>query len=151
MQTEKKVAITVFSSPPDKGNVGTAAYLNVFASIFSVLKDLKNDGGYNVESLPETSEALIEDTIHDKEAQFNSPNLNVAYKMSVREYQKRTGGSPLVISTLMEKTSWFTENSMEMSSLGFSPRLVMRVIQCSFYSPNQRAHTMGSQLIILWG
>lgn len=30
--------ITVFSFPPDKGNVGTAAYLNVFGSIFRVLK-----------------------------------------------------------------------------------------------------------------
>ncbi|KAG9140088.1 hypothetical protein Leryth_021120 [Lithospermum erythrorhizon] len=88
-KNEKKVAITVFSFPPDKGNVGTAAYLNVFASIYSVLSDLKNDG-YNVEGLPESSEALIEDVIHDKEAQFNSPNLNVAYKMSVREYQQLT-------------------------------------------------------------
>ena len=39
--------------------MGTAAYLNVFASIFSVLNDLKNDG-YNVEGLPETPELLIE-------------------------------------------------------------------------------------------
>ncbi|KAL0339663.1 UNVERIFIED_CONTAM: Magnesium-chelatase subunit ChlH, chloroplastic [Sesamum radiatum] len=74
---------------PDKGNVGTAAYLNVFASIYSVLKDLKSDG-YSVEGLPETAEALIEDIIHDKEAQFNSPNLNIAYKMGVREYQSLT-------------------------------------------------------------
>ncbi|XVE75610.1 hypothetical protein DITRI_Ditri12bG0106900 [Diplodiscus trichospermus] len=88
-KTEKKLAITVFSFPPDKGNVGTAAYLNVFASIYSVLKDLQKDG-YNVEGLPETAEALIEDVIHDKEAQFNSPNLNVTYKMSIREYQKLT-------------------------------------------------------------
>ncbi|RWR93763.1 magnesium-chelatase subunit ChlH, chloroplastic [Cinnamomum micranthum f. kanehirae] len=86
---EKKVAITVFSFPPDKGNVGTAAYLNVFASIFSVVKDLQRDG-YNVDGLPETSEALIEDIIHDKEAKFSSPNLNVAYKMNVREYQSLT-------------------------------------------------------------
>lgn len=35
---EKKVAITVFSFPPDKGNVGTAAYLNVFGSIHRVLR-----------------------------------------------------------------------------------------------------------------
>lgn len=35
---EKRLAITVFSFPPDKGNVGTAAYLNVFGSIFRVLK-----------------------------------------------------------------------------------------------------------------
>ena len=82
MQAEKKLAITVFSFPPDKGNVGIAAYLNVFSSIYSVLKELHRDG-YNVEGLPETSEALIEDVIHDKEAQFSSPNLNIAYKMGV--------------------------------------------------------------------
>ncbi|KAK9128724.1 hypothetical protein Syun_017521 [Stephania yunnanensis] len=86
---DKKLAITVFSFPPDKGNVGTAAYLNVFSSIFSVLKDLQKDG-YNVEGLPETSEALIEDILHDKEAQFSSPNLNIAYKMGIREYQNLT-------------------------------------------------------------
>lgn len=89
IQEEKRLAITVFSFPPDKGNVGTAAYLNVFSSIFSVLKELESDG-YNVEGLPETSEALIEDILHDKEAQFSSPNLNIAYKMNVREYQSLT-------------------------------------------------------------
>ncbi|CBI29840.3 unnamed protein product, partial [Vitis vinifera] len=88
-KAEKKLAITVFSFPPDKGNVGTAAYLNVFDSIFSVLKELKRDG-YNVEGLPETSESLIEDVLHDKEAKFSSPNLNIAYKMGVREYQTLT-------------------------------------------------------------
>ena len=35
---EKRIAVTVFSFPPDKGNVGTAAYLNVFGSIHKVLK-----------------------------------------------------------------------------------------------------------------
>ncbi|KAG8079439.1 hypothetical protein GUJ93_ZPchr0007g5651 [Zizania palustris] len=88
-KADKKLAITVFSFPPDKGNVGSAAYLNVFSSIYSVLQDLKKDG-YNVEGLPDTSEALIEEVIHDKEAQFNSPNLNVAYRMNVREYQTLT-------------------------------------------------------------
>nr|CAB3486400.1 unnamed protein product [Digitaria exilis] len=92
---EKKLAITVFSFPPDKGNVGTAAYLNVFNSIYSVLSDLKKDG-YNVEGLPETPEALIEEVIHDKEAQFNSPNLNVAYRMNVREYQALTSYATLL-------------------------------------------------------
>ncbi|ONK55378.1 uncharacterized protein A4U43_UnF4140 [Asparagus officinalis] len=88
-KAEKKVAITVFSFPPDKGNVGTAAYLNVFSSIYSVLSDLKRDG-YDVSGLPDSPESLIEDVIHDKEAKFSSPNLNVAYKMSVREYKALT-------------------------------------------------------------
>ena len=48
---EKKVAITVFSFPPDKGNVGTAAYLNVFGSILECLKSMKASG-YQVGELP---------------------------------------------------------------------------------------------------
>ena len=55
---EKKVAITVFSFPPDKGNVGTAAYLNVFGSIYRVLQDLKAQG-YTVDGVPEKEEDLI--------------------------------------------------------------------------------------------
>ena len=55
---EKKVAITVFSFPPDKGNVGTAAYLNVFGSIYRVLQDLKAQG-YTIDDVPEQEEDLI--------------------------------------------------------------------------------------------
>ena len=56
---EKKLAVTVFSFPPDKGNVGTAAYLNVFGSIFKVLESLQREG-YNVGDLPENGEGLIQ-------------------------------------------------------------------------------------------
>lgn len=56
---EKKLAITVFSFPPDKGNVGTAAYLNVFGSIYRVLQDLQQQG-YDVGKLPENSDKLIQ-------------------------------------------------------------------------------------------
>merc|ERR1719217_910665 len=48
---DKKVAVTVFSFPPDKGNVGTAAYLNVFGSIFECLKAMKQ-AGYDVGEMP---------------------------------------------------------------------------------------------------
>lgn len=40
---EKKLAVTIFSFPPDKGNVGTAAYLDVFGSIHSVLTKLRKE------------------------------------------------------------------------------------------------------------
>jgi magnesium chelatase subunit H len=56
---DKKLAVTVFSFPPDKGNVGTAAYLNVFGSIFKVLKNLKNEG-YDVGNLPANDTELIQ-------------------------------------------------------------------------------------------
>ncbi|MEQ8969203.1 MAG: magnesium chelatase subunit H [Coleofasciculus sp. C1-SOL-03] len=86
---DKKVAITVFSFPPDKGNVGTAAYLDVFGSIYKVMEALKHNG-YDVEDLPESAEALMQQVIHDAQAQYASPELNIAYRMSVMEYERFT-------------------------------------------------------------
>ena len=86
---KKKVAITVFSFPPDKGNVGTAAYLDVFGSIFEVMQALKHNG-YDVEELPDSPTALMEAVIHDAQAQYASPELNVAYRMSVEQYERLT-------------------------------------------------------------
>ncbi|MBE9209124.1 magnesium chelatase subunit H [Nostoc sp. LEGE 06077] len=86
---DKKVAITVFSFPPDKGNVGTAAYLDVFGSIYEVMKALRNNG-YDLPELPESAEALMQEVIHDAQAQYASPELNIAYKMSVPEYEALT-------------------------------------------------------------
>ncbi|NEQ96289.1 MAG: magnesium chelatase subunit H, partial [Cyanothece sp. SIO2G6] len=88
-KAQKKLAITVFSFPPDKGNVGTAAYLDVFGSIHKVLKAMKQDG-YTVEEVPETAEELMLEVLHDAQAQYNSPELNIAYKMSVEEYERLT-------------------------------------------------------------
>eukprot|EP00471_Norrisiella_sphaerica_P000806 CAMPEP_0184487952 /NCGR_PEP_ID=MMETSP0113_2-20130426/10434_1 /TAXON_ID=91329 /ORGANISM="Norrisiella sphaerica, Strain BC52" /LENGTH=1462 /DNA_ID=CAMNT_0026870393 /DNA_START=41 /DNA_END=4429 /DNA_ORIENTATION=+ len=85
---DKKLAITIFSFPPDKGNVGTAAYLNVFGSIHAVMKQLKAEG-YDVD-VPENVEDLIDGVLKDKEAELASPELNVEYRMSVDEYLKKT-------------------------------------------------------------
>ncbi|MFZ4639497.1 MAG: magnesium chelatase subunit H [Nodosilinea sp.] len=86
---DKKLAITIFSFPPDKGNVGTAAYLDVFGSIHRVMQAMQQNG-YDVQDLPETPEALMQEVIHDAQAQYHSPELNVAYRMPVREYQALT-------------------------------------------------------------
>ncbi len=86
---DKKVAITVFSFPPDKGNVGTAAYLDVFGSIYEVMRALKGNG-YDVQDLPESPKELMEAVIHDAQAQYQSPELNIAYRMSVEQYERLT-------------------------------------------------------------
>jgi magnesium chelatase subunit H len=88
-KVNKKVAITVFSFPPDKGNVGTAAYLDVFGSIYKVMEALKNNG-YDLGEIPTNAEALMQEVIHDAQAQYSSPELNVAYKMPVAEYETLT-------------------------------------------------------------
>lgn len=86
---QKKVAITVFSFPPDKGNVGTAAYLDVFGSIYKVMQALQHNG-YDVQDLPQSAEQLMQEVIHDAQAQYSSPELNIAYRMSVPEYEDLT-------------------------------------------------------------
>lgn len=84
---EKKLSITVFSFPPDKGNVGTAAYLDVFNSIYAVMKEMKEEG-YETGDLPGSSKELMESVLNDVEAQISSPELNVEYRMSVKEYEE---------------------------------------------------------------
>ncbi|MBE9115690.1 magnesium chelatase subunit H [Lusitaniella coriacea LEGE 07157] len=86
---DKKLAITVFSFPPDKGNVGTAAYLDVFGSIYEVMNALRNNG-YDIQDLPDSPQALMEAVIHDAQAQYKSPELNIAHRMSVMEYERLT-------------------------------------------------------------
>ena len=86
---DKKIAITIFSFPPDKGNIGTAAYLDVFGSIYEVIKALKNNG-YDIQDLPESAQALMQVVIHDAQAQYQSPELNIAHRMSVEEYERLT-------------------------------------------------------------
>jgi len=86
---QKRVAITVFSFPPDKGNVGTAAYLDVFSSIYEVMKALQHNG-YTIEGMPDSPQELMQAVIHDLQAQYQSPELNVAYRMPTTEYERLT-------------------------------------------------------------
>lgn len=86
---EKKVAITVFSFPPDKGNVGTAAYLNVFGSIYEMMTALKGNG-YEIEDLPDFPKTLMEAVLHDGQTEYASPELNIAYRMFVEQYEQLT-------------------------------------------------------------
>jgi magnesium chelatase subunit H len=85
----KKIAITIFSFPPDKGNIGTAAYLDVFASVYKVAHSLANNG-YDVGGLPANSDELMQEILHNPNAMVGSPELNIAAKLSVREYEANT-------------------------------------------------------------
>merc|ERR1719157_307099 len=86
---DKNIAITIFSFPPDKGNVGTAAYLDVFDSIKAVLKQMKSEG-YDIGDAPDSKEEIMESILNDPEAKISSPELNVAYRMSTEEYYDLT-------------------------------------------------------------
>lgn len=53
------------------------------------MQALKHNG-YDVEDLPSSAEQLMQEVIHDAQAQYSSPELNIAYRMSVPEYEQLT-------------------------------------------------------------
>jgi magnesium chelatase subunit H len=82
---EKQIAVVIFNFPPNLGNIGTAAYLNVFASLYELLVALKNDG-YGVE-LPADVDTLRNMVIEGNSA-LHGTDGNVAARLSVADYRK---------------------------------------------------------------
>ena len=80
-----KLAIVLFCFPPSKGNIGTAADLDVFPGLYDVLKRLA-DGGYDVE-VPRDSDELRERLLGGNSEEFGA-TANVAYRMSADEYRR---------------------------------------------------------------
>lgn len=80
-----KLAFILFCFPPNKGNIGTAADLDVFPSLFDALKRLRQEG-YRVE-LPDSAEELRERLLTGNSENLGS-NVNVAHRMSVSEYRR---------------------------------------------------------------
>ncbi|MEI6045229.1 MAG: magnesium chelatase subunit H, partial [Chloroflexota bacterium] len=82
---DKKIAIVLFSFPPNKGNIGTAAYLSVFESLWRLMKRLK-DEGYTVE-VPEDAEALRKLVVEGNSHTYSTAG-NLHTHMAVSDYQK---------------------------------------------------------------
>ncbi|HEV8426286.1 MAG TPA: cobaltochelatase subunit CobN [Pyrinomonadaceae bacterium] len=80
-----KLAIVLFCFPPNKGNIGTAADLDVFPGVFDVLKRLR-DEGYRVD-LPDSADDLRAKLIGGNSERFAAP-ANIAYSMNVQEYRR---------------------------------------------------------------
>ncbi len=82
---ELKLAMVLFCFPPNKGNIGTAADLDVFPSVWDTLVKLQAEG-YDVE-VPPSADALRALIIGGNSDRFASA-ANVAYRMSVEEYRR---------------------------------------------------------------
>lgn len=80
-----RVALTLYCFPPNKGNMGTAADLDVFASLFDLLGRMKNEG-YRVD-MPASVDALREMLLDGNSAGLDA-TANVAYRMKVDEYRR---------------------------------------------------------------
>ena len=82
---DRRLAFLIFCFPPNKGNIGTAADLDVFPSLIEILNRLKSEG-YSVEP-PRSSEELRALMLDGNSAE-NGTVANVAYRMSADEYFK---------------------------------------------------------------
>ncbi|HEX6046742.1 MAG TPA: cobaltochelatase subunit CobN, partial [Pyrinomonadaceae bacterium] len=80
-----KLAIVLFCFPPNKGNIGTAADLDVFPGVWDLLKRLAAEG-YNVE-IPATAEELRQRLLGGNSGEFGVA-ANVAYRMNASEYRR---------------------------------------------------------------
>ncbi len=84
-RADVRLAFLVFCFPPNKGNIGTAADLDVFPSLWRMLSSLRLEG-YTVE-VPDSPERLREILLEGNSAEFGML-ANVAYRMSVDEYRR---------------------------------------------------------------
>ncbi|MDX6272608.1 MAG: magnesium chelatase subunit [Acidobacteriota bacterium] len=84
-RSEIKLALVVFCFPPNKGNIGTAADLDVFPSVWEMLSRLRAEG-YDVE-VPASADELRERLLGGNSDSFAS-TANVAYRMTVEEYRR---------------------------------------------------------------
>jgi magnesium chelatase subunit H len=82
----RKVAIVLFNFPPNAGNIGSAAYLSVFESLWHTLTAMKVQG-YQVE-VPASVDALREALLQGNAAQHGA-DANVHALISADEHVKR--------------------------------------------------------------
>src|SRR5689334_19579867 len=80
-----KLAIVLFCFPPNKGNIGTAADLDVFPGLFDVLGRLRTEG-YAV-ALPDSADDLRARLLGGNSERFGAA-ANVAHRMNVQEYRR---------------------------------------------------------------
>jgi len=80
-----KLALVLFCFPPNKGNIGTAADLDVFPSLWDILNKLKSEG-YSVE-VPSTVDRLREILLGGNSESFGA-TANIAYRMTSVEYRR---------------------------------------------------------------
>jgi magnesium chelatase subunit H len=85
-RAERKVAVVIFNFPPNAGNVGSAAYLSVFESMFHTLAGMR-DQGYTVD-MPESVDALRNAVLYGN-ATDHGTDANVHRLISAEDHVRR--------------------------------------------------------------
>jgi magnesium chelatase subunit H len=83
---DRKVAIVLFNFPPNAGNVGTAAFLAVFESLFETLKAMKAQG-YTVD-LPADVDAMRDSILYGNASMYGADS-NVHLQIPTDDHVRR--------------------------------------------------------------
>ena len=83
---DRNVAIVLFNFPPNAGNIGTAAFLAVFESLWHTLLAMKAQG-YQVD-MPDSLDDLRDGLLHGNAAQYGA-DANVHALISADDHVKR--------------------------------------------------------------
>lgn len=83
---ERKVAVVLFNFPPNAGNIGSAAYLGVFESLYNLLQSMDKEG-YTVE-VPESIDALRDAILHGNANVFGA-DANVHAHIATDDHVRR--------------------------------------------------------------
>ena len=85
-RAERKVAIVIFNFPPNAGNVGSAAYLSVFESLFHTLQAMQEQG-YSVD-MPASVDVLRDSVLQGNAARYGA-NANVHTVVPAADHVRR--------------------------------------------------------------
>lgn len=80
-RSELRIALVIYCFPPDRGSLGTAADLDVFPSLWNVLRGMRGEG-YSVE-IPASPDALRERLLGE-----SGHVANGAYRLDAGEYYR---------------------------------------------------------------
>jgi magnesium chelatase subunit H len=83
---QRQVAIVLFNFPPNAGNVGSAAHLSVFESLWHTLVAMKEQG-YTV-AVPENVDVLRDEILHGNAATYGA-DANVHTLISADDHVRR--------------------------------------------------------------
>jgi magnesium chelatase subunit H len=82
---DKKLSIVLYNYPPNLGNAGTAAFLDVFKSIYRLMVEFKAQG-YDIE-LPADAEDLRKQVVDGNALQYGT-HSNVGARISLDDYRR---------------------------------------------------------------
>jgi magnesium chelatase subunit H len=127
--TQKRIAVILFNFPPTLGNIGTAAYLDVFTSVYHLLQDM-HAKGYDVE-VPASPDAL-RSAVVEGNAHIYGTDGNVATTLSLDEYRTLFPSYERIIPMWGEAPGELLTNGREFYILGLQLGNVFIGIQPSF-------------------